>query len=88
MRELSLKLVTKKGESKELALIIPETIPEMVNVLGAKFVLDTVTREYIRREKRRFISGWKPREKILKIRAKDLSVEQTRALIKLGLMTE
>jgi hypothetical protein len=86
VRELPIKVKTKKGEDAEALLMIPDTVQEMVGIMGQKYVLETMTNAYIAREKRRLISGWKPREKILKIKESSLSPEQRQALVSAGLI--
>lgn len=88
MKTQEITVTKKNGEVVNATLLIPETVPEMVKVMSDRYVIDTMVKAYVAREKRRLISGAKPRERIVKIRTSKLTPEQKAALIQAGLLSE
>ncbi len=87
MKEIQIKVVVKSGP-KTATLVVPETMAEALTVFGAEKIYKLAMRSYIENSKRTLRGARDGRKKALKIKLKDLTIEQREGLVKLGFMKE
>lgn len=78
------KVTNRDDQVVEFNLAIPETVEELLKVYDSERILSLGRKEYIVKAIKRASSGRSPR---LNLRLADLSIEQTVALKKVGLLT-
>lgn len=86
MKELNVVAKTKKGEMKEGTVLVPESLSEMIAIVGEKETYEGALERYMRRAKRDLCRTGKPRRKLLKIDLGGLSEHQRAALQSAGLL--
>jgi len=73
---------------KEGVIVIPETLGELVTLVGEKVVYHAALSAYLIKAKRRLASGAKARRKLLHVDLDSVTPEIRAGLIGLGLIQE
>lgn len=86
IKPVQVTVTSKKGEVKEGTIMVPETLSELLDLVGERAVFSAALASYLVKSKRRLASGSKPRRKLLKLDLGSLSAEQKVALMNAGLL--
>lgn len=88
MKEIEVKVLAKDGAEKTGRVLVPETLDELVTVMGERKVFHAALTQYMSKSKRRIATGSKPRSRRLTLRMADLSAQQKAHLKAAGLLKD
>lgn len=88
IKPVKVTVTSKKGEIKEGTIMVPESLAELVDLIGEKAVFKAALATYVVKSKRRLASDSKPRRKLLKLDLGKITAEQRLALITFGLIAQ
>ncbi len=88
MRSYDVQVKAKDGTMKSGTIMVPESLNELVTLVGEKVVYHRALAVYMAQAKRRIASGARPKRKLLHIDLGSLSPEGRAALVVAGVLQD